>query len=364
MPTGNMSPARELAYEAFLEVMERGANPNEIIDLLVGRMSKNLGRKKVSRLDRNLAKEILYGSLRWYSKIYWILQQTSKRDLDESPAEVRTSLVCGTYQIFYLDRVPDRAAVNESVEYVRRKGHGSAVSFVNGILRQIARRAEYFAKPDKIKQPIDYLALQYAHPRWLVDRWSNLFKFDRLEKLLASNNQPPPWTARANLIKVPVEEVHLLQQELLKKERVHSDRRPLRCTFRCKEAPDLGPGSLFQAGQYTIQDESSQLIGYLVQPEANQTIAEAAAGPGGKLTHMIELCGGNAHFLAVEKNASQLRKAQATAQRLGHDDPKLVTWIEQDFLDWQTDATVDKILLDAPCSGLGVLSDATLKPSG
>ena len=125
--------------------------------------------KKLKRLDRNFIKEIVYGSLRWHSKLYWILQHTSKRDLDKSSPEVQAALVVGTYQIYYMDRVPDRAAVNESVEYIRKKGQASACSFVNGILRQIARRAEYFAKPDKKTKPVDYLSSSLPIP----DGWWN-----------------------------------------------------------------------------------------------------------------------------------------------------------------------------------------------
>ncbi|NBQ52084.1 MAG: hypothetical protein EBU49_00675, partial [Proteobacteria bacterium] len=213
----------------------------------------------MKRLDRNLVKELLYGSLRWYSKIYWILQNISSRNLDQTSPEVRAALVIGTYQIFYMDRVPERAAVNESVEYVRSKGQANAVPFVNGILRQIARRAEYFAKPDKTRQPIDYLALQFAFPRWMIERWMKQFRLERLETMLPAMNLPPPYTIRINTLKTPVSEAHLFQTELLRQEKTHSDRCNLRGALHCKEAPDTDPDSLFAAGWYTIQDEASQL---------------------------------------------------------------------------------------------------------
>src|SRR5690606_9423889 len=132
--------------------MEQRQKPDEVLVAAYKERGKSL-----KRVDKAFIKEIVYGGLRWHSKIYWILQNTSKRDLDKATAQIRTALVLGTYQIYYMDRVPDRAAVNESVEYVRKKGQANACSFVNGILRQIARRAEYFAKPDKENEPVDYM---------------------------------------------------------------------------------------------------------------------------------------------------------------------------------------------------------------
>lgn len=347
--THNISPAREVAFDALVQVMNHKKSPDEVVEELYAKQAKPL-----KRVDRNLVKEILYGSLRWYSKIFWILQNTSNRDLEKVAPEIRAALVAGTYQIFYMDRIPDRAAVNESAEYVRKRGQAAAVSFVNGILRQIARRAEYFTKPDKRTQPVDYLALQFAHPKWLVARWHDHFKFEKLEKMLSGNNQPPPWTVRVNTLKTPLEEIHLLQQRLLKDERTHSEKNSLRGSLTFKDAPNLEEDSLFQQGYYTIQDAASQLIGLLVDPKEGETIIEAAAGPGGKLGHIFELSGGKAKLTGIEKSTRQLERGKETLARLGHEG---ITWVHADFLEYQVDKNglVDKVLLDAPCSGLGVL---------
>ena len=347
-----MSPAREIAYDAFVQVMEAKRHPDEVVDELCSKLDRPL-----KRIDRNLVKEILYGSLRWYSKIYWILQNTSSRDLDGVKPEIRAALVLGTYQIFYMDRIPDRAAVNESVEYVRKRSQANAVNFVNGILRQIARRAQYFAKPDKNALPVEYLSLQFAHPQWIVARWIDMFGFERLEKMLAANNQPPPWTVRVNALKVLLPEVHKLQQQLLRDEKTHADRRPLRSSLLLREAPNLDKDSLFGQGYFTVQDEASQLIGHLVDPHEDEIIIDAAAGKSGKLSHLYELSGGKAKLTAVEKNPRQLVLGKEAMQRLGHP-VDAVTWVESDFLDWKPSSEAEaphKILLDSPCSGMGIL---------
>ncbi len=343
----SLSIAREIAYDAFVAVMDQRKKPEKVLAELYA-----LHDAKLKRLDRNFIKEILYGSLRWYSKLYWILQNTSKRDLDKSSPEIRAALVVGTYQIYYMDRVPDRAAVNESVEYVRKKGQHNACTFVNGILRQIARRAAYFTKPDKVQKPREYLALQFAHPQWLVDRWYKRFRFERMEGMLSANNQPPPISVRINAMKTPLEKSAELQDELLREEKAKSDRRPLRSSLHLDKSPDTSPETLFGKGYYTIQDEASQLIGYLVAPIEGQVLADACAGPGGKLSHVYELGQGKIELIAVEKDEDQYLRAKDTMHRMGHE---AVEWIKQDFLTWNPDKKLDKILLDAPCSGLGVL---------
>ena len=350
MSVSNISIAREIAYDAFVAVMKEKRKPEDMLEEFYAQYEA-----KLKRLDKNFIKEILYGSLRWYAKIYWILQNTSSRDLDNASAEVQAALVVGTYQIYYMDRVPDRAAVNESVEYVRKKGQANACSFVNGILRQIARRAKYFQKPDPKIHPVEYLSLQYAHPEWLVRRWSDHFKFEKLELMLSSNNKPPPYTIRVNSAKFDITQIHLMQQMLLREESIHSEKSHLRSSLRLREAPVLTEDGLFSRGFYTIQDEASQLIGHLVAPGEGQTIVDACAGPGGKLSHIYELGGGKIKLLAIEKNEKQMQKAKDTLARLQLAD---VSWYMQDFSEWTppTDCVpVHKILLDAPCTGLGVL---------
>lgn len=342
-----LSLAREVAFDAFIAIME---NRRHAEDVLADAYAHH--GEKITRLDKAFIKEILYGSLRWYSKIFWILQNTSKRNLEESSPEIRAALVIGTYQIYYMDRVPDRAAVNESVEYVRKKGQAKATSFVNGILRQIARRAEYFTKPDKKTKPKEYLALQFAHPAWMVERWLKRFRFERMEEMLAANNQPPPFTVRVNSLKTKLSDSSEIQDILLRDEKVTSERRPLRSALRLTKSPSLSTSKLFQEGFITVQDEASQLIGYLVAPEADQKIADACAGPGGKLSHVYELGEEKITLYAIEKDDEQYRKAVETLDRLEH---KKLHWVHEDFLTWTAPEKLDKILLDAPCSGLGVL---------
>ncbi len=342
-----LTSSREIAYDIFTRVMKEKVDPNELLD-----QAFQEAKPPLARIDRNFAKEVLFGGLRWYYKIFWILQKVSKRDLDSVQDDIKTALILGSYQIFYMDRVPDRAAVNESVEYVRKKGNPAAVNFVNGILRSISRRAEYFAKPDKDKQPIEYLALQFSHPKWIVEKWSRSFNFHKVKDLLAANNQLPPYTVRVNQIKVKKEEIPELRNLLLRDEKTKSDRCHLRSCLQLESAPATNEGSLFAKGYFTIQDQASQLIPLLLDVRQEERIIDACCGPGGKTSQIYELSQGTAKITAIEKSAKQLEKARRTFERLGHPQPE---WVEQDFLSYIPAEAPDKILLDAPCSGLGVL---------
>lgn len=342
-----LSIAREISYDTLVGVIRDRKNPDDLLDLHYQKLGP-----KLKRIDKNLAKEIVYGTLRWWSKMYWILQHTSSRDLDKSSDEVKVALCAGTYQIYYLSKIPDRAAVNESAEYMRKRKQVSAVSFVNGILRQIAKKASYFPKPDKEEKPVEYLALQFAHPEWMVKRWYTRFKFDRLAEMLKNSNETPPFTIRMNSLKTDLDSQSEFMTLLLKEESIHSAKRPLRGAIRLKSSPDLGPESLFAKGLYTIQDESSQLIAHLVNPKEDDIIVDACSGPGGKLTHIYELSNGKAKIESIEKDTLQYEKAISNAERLGFDG---INFVHSDFLEFTPSNAPNKILIDAPCTGLGVL---------
>lgn len=347
MSQSNLSISRELAYDAFAMILTQKVRVRTAIEQLS--QSKAYRGKNI---DRAFVKDILFGSLRWYSKLYWILQNTSKRNLDDTSPEIRAALVCGTFQIYYMERIPDRTAVNESVEYIRHRGQANAVSFVNGILRQISRRAEYFQKPDREVKPVDYLSLQFAHPDWIVRRWLRHFKFERLESMLSASNQRPPTTIRANCLKTPLQEIKTLQQAFLKEERTHSDKRPLRSSVILKDEPNLAPESLYQRGFYSFQDEGEQLIGLLIAPEAKQVIAQAFSNRGKLVTHLYELSQGEAELVTFPMDQEDKACTQKEVERIAANHIQVSS---EGFRDLAPKPRFDKILLAPPNSELGRL---------
>lgn len=344
-----VSPARSLAYDTFLQVMYQGKNPDAFLQqyYLVEKV-------KLKQIDRNFVKELVYGSLRWYSKIRWILQNISKRDLDDCAPEVVTSLVMGGYQIFYLDRVPDRAAVNESVEYVRARNHSHAVGFVNGILRTASRRSQYFPKPDKTKSPAQYFALQYAHPEWVVRRWVSRFKPELLKEIFVNNNRPPVQALRVNSLQIKSEDLKDFRTKLLRDSRLHTERCSLRSCLTVSGNFNPHLESYFAKGLYSVQGQASQLVAEIVGPQPGEFIVDACCGRGGKMSHLFELSGGEAQITGIDPEPQQLKLAKTGFERLGFNEKNLHLK-KMSFLDFEPGQAVDKVLLDAPCSGLGVI---------
>jgi 16S rRNA (cytosine967-C5)-methyltransferase len=339
-----LSPSREIAYDALALMLDKK-------ELITAKAIENVTKahnKKGGRIDPVMIHRTVTGALRWYSKLYWILQNTAKRDLDQSSAEIRSALLGATFQIYYMEEIPDRTTVNESVEYLRKKGQASATSFVNGILRQISSRAEYFQKPDKITKPVEYLSLQFAHPEWIVRRWCEFFRPEKLEVLLAANNQEPPISVRANFKKTTIKDLQLL---FLKNERTHTERRPLRLALHLKEHPRLGPDTLHGTGMYSVQDEAEQLVTFLVDPKENETIALSGPHIADVLLHLHEHMPETTKTSVVEASADAVNAMTANLKRLGLTDTQ---HINSHFLDWQPQEKFDKVVIAPSSSSCGV----------
>ena len=336
--------ARLVAYDALTLAAEEGVAPTEAVERLA------VERPALKNLDRRFIKELVWGSLRWYSKMLWILNHTAERDLKEAAPEIRTALIMGTYQIFYMDRVPDRAAVSQSVEYIRQKGLHQAVGFVNGILRSIARRSKYFQKPDKDAEPVAYLALQFATPPWIVARWHKKYGYEKCQEILQGINKPSPVCLRVNSLKTPEADVRALQTRLLKECQVKTRARPHTFCLSSDFMPSVQE-SVFKEGYITIQGEASQVVSSLVDPAAEEVIYDVCCGPGGKTLGIYEASLAKATVIGMDQSKNAIERAQENADRLGHP----VQFECQNFMEWRPEGRCDKILLDAPCSGLGVL---------
>lgn len=305
-----LSPSRILSYDVLVDILTHQKDPATSFESHLANMGE------VKRIDRNLAFEIIYGSLRSWGKLYWILQQYSKRNLDNSNEVVKVALVAGTFQIYYLSRVPNRAVVNESAEYARIKKQEAAVPYINGILRQISKKARRFPKPDQQTHPVQYLSTQFSCPEWIVSRWLERFTFDKLEKLLRASCGKPPVTVRLNLLAGPKNpKFHRL---IVKHEKSPPYKRPLTGCYQLRRLPDFNSGTLFHEGLITIQDESSQIVGYLVNPQPEDFIVDACAGPGGKITHIYEISAYN-HLFGHDQEMAEDAEKEVENQGENHE---------------------------------------------
>jgi len=345
MSTRIGSVTRALAIDALTHVITRHIHADVALEKLFAHHTD------LRPLDRAFVFEIVYGSLRWLSKIDWILTHMIDRPFASLDPRVASALRVGTYQIFYMDRVPDRAAVSETVEATKQVGVPNAASFVNAILRRVARKAEYFPKPDKQKALAEYLAMHHAHPQWMVDRWLRHVPLDRLEHMLSGNNTQPKHTLRV-IARNPVPTGEDLATFLLREHGITSDWRPLKGALQVASLPPFERCEAFKAGCYIVQDEAAQLCSSLVDAKPGQRVLDACSAPGGKAIYTwdngvepedLTLCDfSNKRLEMLARNLTRVRLVGASV-------------VHGDAVEVLKGKTYSRILLDAPCSALGVI---------
>jgi 16S rRNA (cytosine967-C5)-methyltransferase len=322
-----ISPARVAAFEILLRVDQENSYASELLH--------SSRYKKLSAADHRLATELVMGVLRWRSWLDGEITQRSSLSLNRLDPEVLVSLRLAAYQLLFLDRVPQRAAVNESVELVKHARKRSAVPFVNAVLRKFDRGA---AQPVMISQSVIELAKAYAHPDWLVERWVREFGLEATQKICAYDQCVPDSTIR--LCDFAIE------QEL-KKSGIDLAPGLLLASARRIVTGDVAPTSVFRTGRLLIQDEASHLIALLVAK--GRRILDCCAAPGGK-TRIIAECNSSATILAVELHP---RRA-GLLRRLVREKNVLV--IAADARQLPTNLLFDRVLVDVPCSGTGTFA--------
>lgn len=337
---------RELALDILVKVAKSGAYSNI-------QLNRSLQDSGLSRADAALATELVYGTIgRQATLDYWLGKFVAK-GLGKLEVWVHQLLRLSAYQLLFLDRIPVHAAVNEAVTIAKRRGHAGISGMVNGVLRSIDRgRGELV--PDKIEAATRAatLALRHSYPVWLVERWMDTYGPETTEAILASGNEHPHASIRANTIVVGRDE---LLRELRESglEAVPS-----------KVAPSgivvTGGGNMadtdgFRLGRWSLQDESSMLVAEVVAPKAGMKVLDCCAAPGGKSAHMAELMEGKGKVWANDLHAHKRELITAQTERLKLRNVEAVTGDAAALSQRFAESSMDAVLLDAPCSGFGVI---------
>jgi 16S rRNA (cytosine967-C5)-methyltransferase len=284
-------------------------------------------------------------------KLDFIIAKFVKMDMSKLDKNVENILRTGVYQIMYLDRVPDSAACNEGSNLARKFSNEGTVKFVNGVLRNVSRNKDTLQFPDKTREPLRYLSITYSHPIWIVEKWLSEFGFEFTEQLLIANNQTPHFTIRVNRLKIDKESlIKILEQEGIE----YGDGLYNKEALYIKGTSAIESKSSFRQGLYQIQDESSILAGRVLDPKPGDLVMDICSAPGGKVTHAAELMDNKGRIIARDIYQHKLDLIQQNCKRLG------ITIVETEKfdakeLDRKMVGKADKVLLDAPCSGLGVL---------
>ena len=336
--------ARQAAVEILLQVLKDGAYTNIAIN-------KYLRSHALPDVERRLLTELVYGTIKALGTIDWYLTQCVTRPLAKIEAPILNVLRLGVYQLCYMDKIPSAAAVNEAVKLARLYSHEGSAKFVNGVLRGFLRKKDELEFPSEEEDEAGYLALKLLHPRWLVKKWLQQFGREATEKLCAFNNTPAPVCLRVNTL-------------VADREALMHDLRAAGAEVRaslwskdgivCDKLPALNDVFAKLKRDFYIQDESSMLVAEILSPKPGERVVDMCSAPGGKTTHVAQVMGDQGEIFAGDIHEHKIKLIEENANRLG------ITIIKAQ----QRDASVfdeflagkaDRVLVDAPCSGLGVL---------
>jgi 16S rRNA (cytosine967-C5)-methyltransferase len=334
-----------------IRVVERVQRAGAYADLA---LHHALVQSRMPPADRALATELVYGTLRWRGRLDYLIGKALDRDLSKLEPLVTSALRVGAYQLFFSDRIPANAAVDEAVRCVRAMGIERATGLVNAVLRRLAREGEGYALPSLDEDPLGHLIHACSLPEWLAARWLEQYGAEEAAALARTLNEPAPLTVRVNRTRTSVDAILPTLVERFPD------------ATRCRYASDgivlgrkgdVGQDPALLAGEISVQDEASQLVVELLDPQPGERILDVCAAPGTKTAAIAERLAGEGHVLALDRHARRLRLVGRGIRRLGLGG---VATLERDATKSLEDLTerdgpFDRILVDAPCSGLGSL---------
>jgi len=318
-----------------------------------------LEENELSRRDRSLVHVLVYGVLRWRGHLNWLIGRFSRTPLNRIEPRILNILRLGLFQIVYLDKIPVSAAVNTSVEMAKTFAAPWVLRFVNALLRNAAREYEKVSFPDADKDPLYAMSVEKSFPKWLIERWAERFGIEETGKLCDAVNAVPPITVRANTLKIS-------RDALIKA--IGEDAGQIQMTYCSADGlsffnPKIAIPEMkaFKEGWFQVQDEAAQRVTLLLDPQPGESVLDACAGLGGKTGHIAQQMKNQGHIVAADHDERKLSRLKSEMERLG---VSIVTTCIHDlnnhFNSHSSLITLhlngfDRVLLDAPCSGLGVL---------
>jgi 16S rRNA (cytosine967-C5)-methyltransferase len=304
---------------------------------------------ELSDVDKGLLNEIVHGVLRWQNRLDWVLNGFSHGNFAKSEINIKNTLRVALYQVLFLDRIPHSAAVNEGVEFIKRIRGEKPAGLVNAVLRNIIRNLEGIRYPLADEDPVQHLAVYYSHPHWMVKRWVARFGVEETKRFLIAANERPSLSLRINRLKIePGLFLRLLEQQGIS----YFGSGHIDYFVRVKALAGIGQMDLFRNGMFTIQDESAALPCMLLAPKPGERVIDLCAAPGGKTTNIAEMMRNEGEVVAIDRHEAKLTLIRSSCDRLGL---RNVTLQAADASTLEAEAA-EKVLLDAPCSGLGVLA--------
>ncbi|MBR0366203.1 MAG: 16S rRNA (cytosine(967)-C(5))-methyltransferase RsmB [Clostridia bacterium] len=327
-----MITAREAAMLTLYDVFYKGAYSNLA---LKERMSKN---KDMPQNERSLLTTLVYGVVSRHYTLLYIIKKYSSVKLNRLDKNVVIILQLGLYQLLYMDKIPESAAVNESVKLVQNK---RARGFVNAVLRSFIRSGKRIDPP---ADPVERLSVLYSYDADTVKLFCNNFG-ERAESVMAALNEPPRLVLRANIMKLTAE-------ELIKRLDVAAE--PLGGALVAADGFDIAQSPLYRGGYFSVQDAAAYNTAIVLDPKPGELIIDMCSAPGGKAAHIAELTGDKARIIACDVYEHKIKLIENTKERLGLSsiEARLAdgTVVNNEHIE-----KADRVLCDVPCSGLGII---------
>ena len=337
--------------KAAFEILNNLDQGQATLDNLLGEF--NAENASISRRDRALFQALVFGVLRWRGRLDFIINHFSRTRFDKIDPRVLNILRLALFQIIYLDRVPESAAVNTAVEIAKTAVAPWVVGFVNAVLRKAVRDLQNLSFPSVEKNGVAATAITKSFPEWIIRRWIGRYGPEATADLCDSLNTIPAITIRTNRLKTsPHDLVKALAVETEELKRTSYSPDGITFARPATSIPELGA---FKAGWFQVQDEAAQLVSLLLNPQPGETVLDACAGFGGKTGHIAQLMGNDGSITAIDIHGEKLLELESEMRRMGI---TIVTTSCRNLEQTNTQPQLgpfDRILLDAPCSGLGVM---------
>ncbi|BAZ46427.1 sun protein [Chondrocystis sp. NIES-4102] len=339
--------SRQLAFLALKKIYYKQAYTDIALDHVIKSVDKSV---EISKLDRSFICELVYGIVRRQRTLDTLIDLLGKKQASQQPPDLRIILHLGLYQLRYLNRIPTSAAVNTSVELAKTNGLNKLSGVVNGLLRAYIRQSASGDPLQLPNDPIQRLGILHSFPNWIVNNWLEQLPLEEVDQLLAWFNQSPGIDLRVNTLKTTITEV----ETALTSAGVTVNRIPgLPQGLRIEGAGIITQLPGYQHGWWIVQDASAQLVSYLLDPQPGETIIDACAAPGGKTTHIAELMQDKGKIIACDRYSKRLKRVKENATRL---ELKSIDIQPGDSRNLEQFVNIaERVLLDAPCSGLGTL---------
>jgi len=341
-----MVSPRNLAHQILLHLEQRASHPDRLIRTALERHSA------MDERDRALLTEMVYGVVRWRGRLDWHIDQLSKVSPGKIAEPVRILLRLALYQMLFLNRVPDHAAVNETVNIAKTSQPPHVVRFINAILREAGRRGGDWKWPSEESNLAEYLAATTSNSLWFVHKCLDQIGPEETRLFLEASNRVAPAVFRVNTLKAT--RAHVI--ESLAEAGIEAVPSPV--LLHAVRVPvmrrDILQTAAYREGWIQAQDEASQLITHLLSPAPEERVLDLCSGFGVKSTHIAIFMENEGEVLSVDNSAWKLEELENNAQRQG---VRIIRTLAEDILQLKPESTglFDRVLLDAPCTGFGAI---------